>query len=164
MDACIGLGANLDDPAVQVARALAALREIPQTRLIAASSLYRSAPVDCAGQSDFINAVARIDTLLAPRDLLDALHAIERGQGRVRTFRNAPRTLDLDLLVYGDRVVADPDLVVPHPRLHERLFVLEPLLEVSPECVVPGLGPAATLLERLRLTAVAAGQRVERVA
>jgi len=144
--AFIGLGANLGDREAQVRRALLALAELPGTRLVAASSLYRSAPVGVGAQPDFINAVAEIETPLGARALLEALLAAERRFGRRREFPGAPRTLDLDLLLYGDRVIAEPGLVVPHPRMHERAFVLLPLAEIAPKTVVPGKGSVAALL------------------
>jgi 2-amino-4-hydroxy-6-hydroxymethyldihydropteridine diphosphokinase len=144
--AFIGLGANLGDPEAQVRRAMTALTSIPETRLLAASSLYRSAPVGIGEQPEFINAVAEIETGLGARALLDELLAIEARFGRRRDFPGAPRTLDLDLLLYGDQVIAEPELVVPHPRMHERAFVLAPLVEIAPDAVVPGKGPVAALL------------------
>jgi 2-amino-4-hydroxy-6-hydroxymethyldihydropteridine diphosphokinase len=144
--AYIALGANLEDPAAQVSAGLAAVAALPQTRLIARSSLYRSAPVGYADQPDFVNAVAALETALAPRALLDALLAIERAQGRVRTFANAPRKLDLDMLLYDDLQIRERGLTVPHPRMHERAFVLVPLAEIAPRCVVPGRGTVAELL------------------
>lgn len=146
--AFIALGSNLDDPEGKVQQGIAALAELPQTRLLAASSLYRSAPVGHADQPDFINAVAHLATALAPQDLLAALLAIEHDFGRERAFRNAPRTLDLDLLLYDAQCIDEPGLAVPHPRMHQRAFVLAPLLEIAPACIIPGIGPAADWLER----------------
>jgi len=131
-EAFIGLGANLGDAAAALRGALEALAHLPQTRLIRNSSFYRTAPVD-AGGPDYLNAVARIVTGLEPQALLEALQAIERAHGRERPYANAPRTLDLDLLLYGDRQLSSPQLTVPHPRMLERAFVLQPLLEVAPE-------------------------------
>ena len=149
--AFIGLGANLGDPGEQLRGALAALDAIPGTRLTRASSLWRTAPVGHTAQPDFVNAVAEVETTRAPRALLDALLAIERGAGRSRGERNAARTLDLDLLLYGDERIDEPDLVVPHPRLAERAFVLEPLAALAPALLHPGLGVSiATLAERVR--------------
>lgn len=136
----VGLGANLGDARATVRWALQALRGLPATRLVAASSLYRSAPVQAQGP-DFINAVAELRTTLEPQALLAALQSLEREQGRERPYRNAPRTLDLDLLLHGDRVLQGAPLTVPHPRLHERAFVLLPLLELAPALVHPQLGP-----------------------
>ena len=148
--AFIGLGANLGDPAKQLRGALAALDAIPGTRLARASSLWRTAPVGYAAQPDFVNAVAGVETTLAPRALLDALLAIEGRFGRERSFADAPRTLDLDLLLYGDRVLSEQGLEVPHPRMHERAFVLAPLLEIAPDIEIPGKGRADALLARCR--------------
>ncbi len=144
--ASIGLGANLNDPAKQVEYALTELDRLPQTRLVAHSSLYASTPVGYVDQPDFINAVAQIETGLAPRALLDALLDIEQRHGRERSFRNAPRTLDLDLLLYGLAHFHETALTIPHPRMCERAFVLRPLLEIAPETVIPGRGPAAACL------------------
>jgi len=159
--AYVGLGANLGDPSAQVRAALAALDELPRTRVLERSSLYRSAPVGCtpgsAAQPDFVNAVAGIKTGLAPRALLDALIAIEARFGRTRSFANAPRTLDLDLLLYGASIIREPGLEVPHPRMHERAFVLRPLAEIAPELEIPGRGALAPLL------AACAGQDVEKL-
>ena len=155
--AFIGLGANLGDPEAQVRRALAALAELPGTRLLAASSLYRSAPVGVIAQPDFITAVAAAETTLAARALLEALLAAERRFGRRRDFPGAPRTLDLDLLLYGDRVIAEPGLVVPHPRMHERAFVLAPLAEIAPDIAIPGKGRAEALL------AACTDQKIEKI-
>ena len=156
--AFIALGSNLGDPESQVRRGFAALAELPQTRLEAASSLYRSAPVGHADQPDFINAVAKLSTGLAPQALLAALLAVEARFGRTRSFANAPRTLDLDLLLYDAVTLCEPGLRVPHPRMHQRAFVLAPLVEIAPDCVIPGLGPAANWLARC------AGQSVSRLA
>lgn len=154
--AWIGLGANLGDARAAIGAALAAIARLEHSRLAAVSSLYRSAPVD-AGGPDFLNAVAALDTALAPRALLDALLAIERSHGRERPYRNAPRTLDLDLLAWDDAVIDEPGLTLPHPRLHQRAFVLAPLLELAPALRLPGLAPLPELL------AACAGQRIERL-
>ena len=150
--ACVALGSNLDDPCVQVERGLAALAALSQTRLLVRSRLYRTPPWGMLDQPDFINAAARLETTLTPRELLDALLAIEARGGRVRGARNGPRTLDLDLLLYGDRVIDEPDLVVPHPRLHERAFVLLPLADVAPELKVPGHGRVRDLVAQVDTT------------
>jgi 2-amino-4-hydroxy-6-hydroxymethyldihydropteridine diphosphokinase len=147
--AFIALGSNLAEPEVQVNQAFAALAQLPQSRLLAQSSLYRSAPVGYAEQADFINAVAHIETGLAPHDLLQSLLGIERTFGRVRDFRNAPRTLDLDLLLYADLMFHEPGLTLPHPRMHERAFVLLPLVEIAPDCEIPGKGKAKNWLVRV---------------
>jgi 2-amino-4-hydroxy-6-hydroxymethyldihydropteridine diphosphokinase len=144
--AYVGLGSNLDQPADHLRAALEELQRLPHTRLSAASSLYRSQPVGFAAQPDFVNAVAAIDTGLEALALLRELQAIEVRHGRVRSFRNAPRTLDLDLLLYGEQTIDQPGLTVPHPRMHERAFVLQPLLEIAPEAAIPGRGPARALL------------------
>jgi 2-amino-4-hydroxy-6-hydroxymethyldihydropteridine diphosphokinase len=131
--AYVGLGANLGaDLLATLAQAAQALAALPGTRLVALSSAWRSAPVD-AGGPDFLNAVAALDTTLSPLELLDGLQTIEQAHGRERPYRNAPRTLDLDLLLYGDEVLDTPRLTLPHPRLGERAFVLRPLLEIAPE-------------------------------
>jgi len=148
--AFVGLGANLGDPVAQVTRAMAALAEIDDTRVVRASSRYRTSPIGHSDQPDYVNAVALLDTGLAPRALLDALLGIEQAAGRERSFRNAPRLLDLDLLLYGDQVIDAPGLVVPHPRMHERAFVLVPLAEIAPDAVIPGHGRAADLLRGLQ--------------
>ncbi|WP_296942392.1 2-amino-4-hydroxy-6-hydroxymethyldihydropteridine diphosphokinase [uncultured Massilia sp.] len=146
MIAWIGIGANLGDARANVLDAVARLRRLPGTRLLGASSLYRTAPIDSAGP-DYVNAVAAVDTTLDAHALLRALLDIELAHGRERPYRNAPRTLDLDLLLYGDQVIADaPALLVPHPRMHERAFVLAPLAEVAPELRIPGRGTVASLL------------------
>ncbi len=142
--AFVGLGSNLADPVSQVSRAMDALGRLPQTRVLRRSSLYRSAPVDYLQQPDFINAVAQLETTLAPRALLDALLALEHEAGRTREFLKAPRTLDLDVLLYDDLVHHEHGLTIPHPQMHLRAFVLQPLLELAPDCVVPGIGAAKT--------------------
>ena len=152
--AYIGLGANLDEPAEQVRAATHELASLPDTRLMAVSSLYRTAPVGYLDQPDFINAVAEVATRLAPRALLDALLAIERRHGRLREFPNAPRTLDLDLLLYGESAVTEPGLTIPHPRMHERAFVIMPLAEIAPDAPIPGRGRARDLLGSLDTAAV----------
>ncbi len=144
--ATIGLGANLNDPAAQVEYALAELDRLPGTHLLARSSLYASAPVGYVDQPDFINAVAQVETDLAPRALLAALLDLEHRHGRARSFRNAPRTLDLDLLLYGNAHFHEDGLTLPHPRMQERGFVLLPLLEIAPDTVIPGQGRAADRL------------------
>lgn len=136
VDACIALGANLGDAAQALRDALAALGAHPGVRVLRASGLYRTAPVD-AGGPDFINAVALVATTLTAPGLLAALQAIEQAAGRLRPYRNAPRTLDLDLLTYGTARIDSPVLTVPHPRMMDRAFVLVPLREVLPERVPP---------------------------
>jgi len=144
--AFIGLGSNLDEPELQLLRAFDELDALPNTRLVARSSLYRSAPLGYLDQPDFVNAVAEIDTGLTPRQLLETLLALEHRHGRVRDFINGPRTLDLDILLYDGLTLHEPGLTLPHPRIQDRAFVLLPLLEIAPDCVVPGYGPAAGLL------------------
>lgn len=134
--AYVGLGANLGDPARAIDRAVDALAALPGTRLAGRSSLYRSAPVGAAGP-DYLNAVVAIDTGLQAHALLAALQAIEQAAGRRRSYRNAPRTLDLDLLLFGDQRIDTPSLTVPHPRMGERAFVLAPLAEIAPGLVSP---------------------------
>jgi 2-amino-4-hydroxy-6-hydroxymethyldihydropteridine diphosphokinase len=143
----IGLGSNLADPAAQVAAGVRALARLPKTRLVAHSRLYRSAPWGRADQPEFVNAVIQLETALEPRELLDHLLGIERGAGRERDgTRWGPRILDLDILAYAQRRVAEPGLQVPHPHLHERAFVLVPLAEIAPDLHIPGRGRVADLL------------------
>ena len=149
----VGIGSNLADPVRQVSAALRELDVLPHTRLVKQSSLYRSAPVGHDEQPDFVNAVAQLETALPAERLLAELHEIEARHGRTRSFPNSPRTLDLDLLLYGDAVLALSALTVPHPRMHERAFVLKPLLEIAPQL-------------RARYQAsldASAGQRVEKM-
>lgn len=155
--AYIGLGSNQDGPRAQVDQAFAELAGLPATRLAARSPLYRSAPLDAPGQPDFVNAVAAVETELSAAQLLEALQAIESRHGRERAYRNAPRTLDLDLLLFGDTAFASPTLTLPHPRMHERAFVLRPLLDLDPRAEIPGRGAARALLR------ACAGQRIERI-
>jgi 2-amino-4-hydroxy-6-hydroxymethyldihydropteridine diphosphokinase len=147
LPAYIGLGSNLDDPVAQLRRAFAGLAELPFSRLVARSRLYRNPPLGGLSQPDYVNGVAAILTRLEPRVLLDALHAIERAQGRDRTEskRWAARTLDLDLLVHGELKLKSAQLELPHPGIATRNFVLLPLLEVAPGLHIPGLGAVAKL-------------------
>ncbi len=154
--AYVALGANLGDARAALDAAFVALAGLSGTTLRAASSLYRTAPIDSSGP-DYLNAVVQLDTTLAPRALLDALHAIEDAHGRARPYRNAPRTLDLDLLLHGRQRVDEPLLTLPHPRLHERAFVLRPLAEIAPGLIVPGRGPVEALLAHV------ATQRVDKL-
>jgi 2-amino-4-hydroxy-6-hydroxymethyldihydropteridine diphosphokinase len=147
--AVIALGSNVDEPDRQVNRAFDEIAAMPQTKLVAKSRLHRTKPVGYADQPDFVNACALVETGLAPRALLDNLLELEKQHGRVRTIRNGPRTLDLDIVLYGDNVVDEPGLAIPHPRAHDRAFVLVPLLEVWPDATIPGKGKAAELLARL---------------
>ena len=139
-DAYIGLGANLGDAAATIRAAVKSLAGLPGTTLAAVSSLYASAPVDAQGP-EFFNAVVLLHTQLVPLELLAALQHLEAEAGRQRPYRNAPRTLDLDILLYGDLVLHTPCLTLPHPRLHQRRFVLWPLSELAPQLVLPDLGP-----------------------
>jgi 2-amino-4-hydroxy-6-hydroxymethyldihydropteridine diphosphokinase len=145
--AYVGIGSNLEDPVRQVREALRELDRLPHTRVVKQSSLYRSAPVGHAAQPDFINAVAQLETGLPAERLLAELQGIEAHHGRQRSFPNAPRTLDLDLLLYGRTELSSPELTVPHPRMHERAFVLKPLLEIAPDIAIPQRGPARSLLQ-----------------
>ncbi len=156
--AFIALGSNLHDPRQQVLRALRELDALPGTRAVARSSLYRTAPVGYADQPDFINAVAEVCTRLAPHELLRRLLALEVAHGRERPFPDAPRVLDLDLLMMDDLALRDDTLTLPHPRMHERGFVLLPLMEIAPELIIPGRGPVGELAQRC------AGQGVEKLA
>lgn len=144
--AYIALGANLGDPAATVNAAFAALDQLPEGRLLAKSALYRTAPVGIADQPEFVNAAAQLDTMLAPEALLDALLGIEQTFGRIRAERNGPRTLDLDLLLYDELTLSTPRLTLPHPRLHLRAFVLQPLAELAPDLEIPGRGRLAAWL------------------
>jgi 2-amino-4-hydroxy-6-hydroxymethyldihydropteridine diphosphokinase len=150
--AYVALGSNLDDPEAQVEGGFAALAALPGTRLRARSRLYRTPPWGVVDQPAFVNAAAALETSLAPRALLEALLAIEAGAGRVRGVRNGPRTLDLDLLAYGGCELREAGLTLPHPRLHERAFVLLPLADVAPGFDVPGQGRVADLLANVDTT------------
>ena len=147
----IGLGANLGDLDHALRDAVQAIAGLPQTTLVSVSSLYRSAPID-AGGPDYLNAVALVRTQMQPLPFLQALQAIEQAAGRQRSYRNAPRTLDLDIELWGEQVIDLPDLSVPHPRMWQRAFVLLPLAELLPERISPA-----------QLAAVA-DQRIERMA
>ena len=155
--AYVGLGANLGEPRRQLTEALTAMSGLPETRLARHSSFYRTAPVGYEDQPEFLNAVAALDTRLAPGVLLEGLQGIERRHHRERSFPNAPRTLDLDLLLFGEEQIARPGLTVPHPRMHERAFVLQPLLELDSEISIPGKGRASTLLS------ACGSQKIERI-
>ena len=148
VEAFVGLGANLGDARATLTRALADLAALPGVDSLQASPLYRTQPVDAQGP-DFINAVARLRTTLSPLALLAGLQAIEAAHGRERPYRNAPRTLDLDLLLYGEQVIGLPALAVPHPRMHLRAFVLAPLADLAPGLLIPGRGAVAALLAGL---------------
>lgn len=144
--AYVAIGANLGNPVEKVQAAIHNLELLPHTRLLRASSLYLTAPMGLSGQPDFINAVAALETHLSPHEMLEALLAEEQRQGRVRSIANAPRTLDLDLLLHGETVVNTPHLTLPHPRLHLRAFVLVPLAEIAPDLNIPDRGSVAAWL------------------
>ena len=149
--AYVGLGANLGDRAATLHAALEQLAAEPAIELVAVSTFVDTAPVGMVDQPRFLNAAAAIDTALSPLQLLDRLLTIEHRLGRTREGpRFGPRTIDLDLLLYGDEVVDEPGLTVPHPRLHERLFALQPLTELDPQLAAPGLGPLAEIAARLQ--------------
>lgn len=152
--AVIALGSNLDQPVQQVEAALQAIADLPGVCLLARSSCYRTAPVGYADQPDFINAVCQVETTLSPQDLLTALLQVEQAFGRVRTFRNAPRVLDLDLLLVAGVRLDTEFLTLPHPRMHERAFVMLPLAEMAPDTLVGGHGRAADIAATLDATGV----------
>lgn len=156
--AYIGIGSNVGDSEWHARSATTALAALPDTELVCCSSLYRSAPIGPVAQPDFVNAVCGVDTALPPQELMTRLLGIEREHGRVRgALKGGPRTLDLDLLLYGDERCEDAALTLPHPRLHERAFVLYPLHEIAPDLAVPGRGTVKELLH------ACGGQRVSRV-
>ena len=148
--AYVGLGSNLDGPERRVREATSALAALPDTRLRRLSSLYRSRAIGPPGQPDYVNAVAELETALEPHELLDGMQSIEQAHGRNRSAeRWGPRTLDLDLLLFDEREIRDERLIVPHPEIARRNFVLCPLLEVAPAISIPGLGSARVLLQKL---------------
>ena len=149
MKAAVALGSNLEGPEAQVERGFAELAALPRTRLVSRSRLHRTTPVGFVDQPDFVNACAVVETALEPRELLEALLEVEGRHGRVRGIPNGPRTLDLDIVLYGDRVIDEPGLRVPHPRAHERAFVLVPLVEAWPDASIPGHGSARECLARV---------------
>jgi len=154
--AFVAFGANLGDPVASFGHACAALDALPGTRLLRRSSLYRSAALGTTDeQPDYLNAVVELHTTLAAAALLAHLFDIEREAGRTREAQRAPRTLDLDLLLYDDEVIREPGLEVPHPRMHERAFVLLPLAEIAPDACIPGHGAAAALLPQVAGQAIA---------
>ena len=153
-DAFIGLGSNLGDRGAEVEQALSEIAALPGTGLVARSSQYESAPLH-AGGGDYRNAVAHVRTTLAPLALLHALQAIEARHGRERWFVNAPRTLDLDLLLHGAAECVSDELVLPHPRMHERAFVLVPLAEIAPDLVIPAWGSIRELLHEVSAQRIA---------
>ena len=155
--AYVALGANLIDPITQVRAALAALEQIPESRVLSASSLYSTEAITADKQPDYVNAVASLETTLTPDALLTALFDIENRFGRQREYHHAPRTLDLDLLLYDDQIIDTERLQVPHPRMHLRAFVLKPLTEIAPDIVIPGRGKATAWLPAV------AAQRIERM-
>ena len=148
--AYVGIGSNLEEPKSQVRLAFEELARIPGTDVVKRSSLYRSAPVGYADQPDFVNAVAQIETSLPASRLLTELKEIEARHGRRRSFKNAPRTLDLDILLYGEVTMSLAHLTLPHPRMHERAFVLKPLYEVAPHASIPGVGTVRDCLEKTK--------------
>ena len=154
----IAFGSNMDSPLDHVQRALHDIDELPETALLKVSSLYETAPVGITEQPQFVNAVAQFATTLSPHDLLMRLHAIEAQHGRVRNSaseaRNGPRTLDLDILLFDNSQISERGLTIPHPRMHERAFVLLPLLEIAPQVVIPGKGLAKQLLVSLDVSGV----------
>lgn len=157
VSAFVGLGSNLDDPVRQIEDALVALDALPGTRIAAVSGFWRTPPWGLADQPDFINAVACVESGLGARELMAGLLRIERAQGRQREgARWGPRIIDLDLLLYADQCIDEPGLVVPHPRMAERVFVLVPLLELDARIGIPGRGAAAELLAAIDATERAA--------
>lgn len=157
-DIFIGLGSNLDEPEKQLSVALEKLSANKNVSLLKTSSFYKTAPIgtsseneaDTENQPDYVNAVCQIESILTASELLKLLLDIEKQSGRVRTIqRNSARTLDLDLLMYGDSIINTADLTVPHPRLHNRAFVLYPLVEIAPRILIPGIGEAATLINNV---------------
>lgn len=151
--AYVGVGANLGDREATIREALRRLAELPGIAVVAVSELRETAPWGPVPQPAYLNGAVALETALAPRALLDALLSVERSLGRVREERWGPRTIDLDLLLYGDETLAEPGLEVPHPRLHERAFALEPLAELDPALVVPGRGTVSGLLAELHSAA-----------
>ncbi len=154
--AYIAFGANLGDPVTAFDFACTRIAALPHTQVVNRSSLYRSAAHGVAtDQPDYINAVIAVDTALSPRCLLNALLDIEKDAGRTREYRHAPRTLDLDLLLHQRTIISEEGLEIPHPRMHERAFVLVPLAEIAPDAVIPGHGPVNALLPRVAGQAIA---------
>lgn len=147
--AFLGLGSNLDSPLDQLTNAIKAINTIPSTSLIQTSSFYKNRPVGPRDQPDFLNAVASIDTGLSPQKLLDHMQGIETQQGRKRHIRWGARTLDLDILLFGDDIINTTRLVIPHPELHKRAFVIHPLYEIAPELEIPGQGPLKDLFQNI---------------
>lgn len=154
--AYIGLGANLGETQQVLKDAVVCLAQHPHITVLQKSSLYKTAPIDAPGD-DFLNAVVKIETSLSAHCLLAVLHRIENHFGRCRPYPNAPRTLDLDLLLYGDQTLSTPELTLPHPRMAERAFVMAPLVEITPQLIIAGLGPVTQLLDKLH------HQRIEKL-
>jgi 2-amino-4-hydroxy-6-hydroxymethyldihydropteridine diphosphokinase len=153
--AYVGLGSNLDDPLRQIGVAVRRLRALADTRVRACSRWYRNPPLGPTDQPDYLNGVVALETGLGARGLLAELHAIERAQGRVRGGRRwGPRTIDLDLLLFGQHVIAEPGLVVPHPELSRRAFVLVPLHEIAPDVAIPGQPGLEVLLAAVDPSAI----------
>lgn len=154
--AWLGIGANLGDARQTLKDTVVCLAQQHTVTVLAKSSLYRTAPID-AGGDDYFNCVVKLDTRLSVRDLLGLCQQIEHHFGRERPFRNAPRTLDIDILLYGEAIIDEPDLIVPHPRMTGRAFVLAPLAEIDPELAIPGHGVVSTFLPAV------AQQRIEKM-
>jgi 2-amino-4-hydroxy-6-hydroxymethyldihydropteridine diphosphokinase len=148
--AFVALGSNLQNPVLQVKQAFLALDKLPKTTVVNTSSLYLTAPIGYVGQPDFVNAVAEIQTELSPIDLLDGLLQIEQAAGRERSFANAPRVLDCDLLLYKDLSMQNNRLILPHPRMHERAFVLLPLAEIAPNLILKNHGSVVKLAQQYK--------------
>jgi 2-amino-4-hydroxy-6-hydroxymethyldihydropteridine diphosphokinase len=153
----LGLGSNLGDPIGQISRALHEIDDVSGVALTQISSFYRTDPIGFADQPAFVNAVAQIETTLSPQDLMRALLDVEKAHDRVRTEKNGPRSLDLDILIFNEWRLEESDVTVPHPRLHERAFVLVPLLELNPKLYIPGLGFAREYLPSV------SGQKIEKI-
>lgn len=145
----VGLGANLQQPVLQIKRAIQEINEIPETELRRVSSFYETVPVGLLDQPVFINAVAELATTLSPQELLKYFVHIELTHARARVVKNGPRTLDLDILIFNEWQIDEPNLITPHPRMHERGFVLVPLLEIAPEVYIPGKGFAKNWLSKI---------------
>ncbi|WP_019141812.1 2-amino-4-hydroxy-6-hydroxymethyldihydropteridine diphosphokinase [Noviherbaspirillum massiliense] len=152
----VGIGSNLGDALGNVQRAILRLGQLPGTRLTAQSSLFRTTPID-AGGDDYINAVAQLETSLTAPQLLQELQSLENEFGRERPYQNAPRTLDLDILLYGEQKITSESLTVPHPRLTQRAFALIPLLQIDPMLTIPGEGPAHSFVPGV------AGQAIRKI-
>ena len=145
----IGLGSNLNDPQSQLKKAIISLEMVPSTTVVRTSSFYKSKPVGPQDQPDYINAVVELDTELSAQVLMDYLQGIENKQGRVRKQKWGPRTLDLDILLFSEEIIQDDRLVIPHVEMHKRGFVLLPLAEISPDCMIPGIGAVSSLLRQI---------------